>query len=300
MGVSKNNGTPKSSILIGFSIINHQFWGTIIFGNTHIFCRFTTSQLQHDGKFWRFFLPWLSQWIWMGDRHDPQPAKQLRQRRCSLSCIASEMWRKWFWGHFFWMTWCSTCMLEVQIPGKWILYGTKTRRICSAFFSPRLWLCWMSRVSPQNMILFTCPSTLKIPAASATLSSTWFARALSWIFRVPSNKLSVSAQKPTRHAYNHPRIHRISTRFIVQIIFFHWGNGPIPHSKYSRIVIVESVTLWLCYGTLISSWLALAPTINLSRKPRPWWCFGTQGEARRLQGLESNQPKGRVNVGKCI
>ena len=32
----KNKGTPKSSILIGFSIINHPFWGTPIFGNTHI------------------------------------------------------------------------------------------------------------------------------------------------------------------------------------------------------------------------------------------------------------------------
>ena len=37
MGVSKKNGTPKSSILIGFSIINHPFWGTPIFGNTQIF-----------------------------------------------------------------------------------------------------------------------------------------------------------------------------------------------------------------------------------------------------------------------
>ena len=36
MGVSKNNGTPKPSILIGVSIINHPFWGTPIFGNTHI------------------------------------------------------------------------------------------------------------------------------------------------------------------------------------------------------------------------------------------------------------------------
>ena len=36
MGVSKNRGTPKSSILIGFSHINHPFWGTPIFGNTHI------------------------------------------------------------------------------------------------------------------------------------------------------------------------------------------------------------------------------------------------------------------------
>ena len=33
MGVSKNRGTPKSSILIGFSLINHPFWGTTIFGN---------------------------------------------------------------------------------------------------------------------------------------------------------------------------------------------------------------------------------------------------------------------------
>ena len=30
MGVSKNGGTLKSSILIGFSIINHPFWGTPI------------------------------------------------------------------------------------------------------------------------------------------------------------------------------------------------------------------------------------------------------------------------------
>ena len=36
MGVSKNRGTPKSSILIGVSIINHPFWGTLIFGNTHM------------------------------------------------------------------------------------------------------------------------------------------------------------------------------------------------------------------------------------------------------------------------
>ena len=31
MGVSVNGGTPRSSILIGFSIINHPFWGTTIF-----------------------------------------------------------------------------------------------------------------------------------------------------------------------------------------------------------------------------------------------------------------------------
>ena len=31
MDVSENRCTPKSSILIGFSIINHPFWGTPIF-----------------------------------------------------------------------------------------------------------------------------------------------------------------------------------------------------------------------------------------------------------------------------
>ena len=44
MGVSKNGGTPKSSILIGFSIINHPFRGTPIFGNTHIYLSDSISQ----------------------------------------------------------------------------------------------------------------------------------------------------------------------------------------------------------------------------------------------------------------
>ena len=54
MGVSKNRGTTKSSILIGFSLINHPFWGTIIFGNTHMIdllieaCHFIHWGLPHD------------------------------------------------------------------------------------------------------------------------------------------------------------------------------------------------------------------------------------------------------------
>ena len=37
MGVSKNRGfPPKSSIFIGVSIINHPFWGTTIYGKTHM------------------------------------------------------------------------------------------------------------------------------------------------------------------------------------------------------------------------------------------------------------------------
>ena len=52
MGVSENRGTPKSSILIGISIINHQFWGTTIFGSTHIpTIHFQVLLLLDSGKF---------------------------------------------------------------------------------------------------------------------------------------------------------------------------------------------------------------------------------------------------------
>ena len=47
MVVSKNNGTPQSSILIGFSIINHPFWGTPIFGNIHMDDQFLTLLTIH-------------------------------------------------------------------------------------------------------------------------------------------------------------------------------------------------------------------------------------------------------------
>ena len=43
MDVSENGGTLKSSNLIGISIVNHPFWGTPIFGNTHI-----TTPVEHS------------------------------------------------------------------------------------------------------------------------------------------------------------------------------------------------------------------------------------------------------------
>ena len=56
--VSENSGTPKSSILIGFSIINHPFWGTPIFGNTQKVIHHVSIQT-------------------MGSHH-PHPAPQVR------------------------------------------------------------------------------------------------------------------------------------------------------------------------------------------------------------------------------
>ena len=52
MDVSKNRGTSKSSILIGFSLINHLFWGTPIFGNTHIVDgRNATGTKRYENRF---------------------------------------------------------------------------------------------------------------------------------------------------------------------------------------------------------------------------------------------------------
>ena len=48
MDVSENSGTTKSSILIGFSSINHPIWGIPIFGNTHINCLIT--ELLQEGE----------------------------------------------------------------------------------------------------------------------------------------------------------------------------------------------------------------------------------------------------------
>ena len=55
MDVSENSGTPKSSILIGYSIINHPFWGTSIFGNTHIDLKLNSDFLWQN----LHFLGWL-------------------------------------------------------------------------------------------------------------------------------------------------------------------------------------------------------------------------------------------------
>ena len=73
MGVSVNGGTPRSSILIGFSIINHPFWGTTIFGNTHMYSGYQrrsfiwesnrtfqkSTSILNGGSFWMMINPLL-------------------------------------------------------------------------------------------------------------------------------------------------------------------------------------------------------------------------------------------------
>ena len=62
MDVSENSATPKSSILIGFSIVNHPFWSTPIFGNTHV--QFSVSHVLRTQCFHKI----------LGEVHGPQLA----------------------------------------------------------------------------------------------------------------------------------------------------------------------------------------------------------------------------------
>ena len=72
-GCFQNRGTPKSSILIGFSIINHPFWGTPIFGNTHIWknlcCREEYLPKYTNGWIdsWQltYWLGWIGTILWL-------------------------------------------------------------------------------------------------------------------------------------------------------------------------------------------------------------------------------------------
>ena len=60
MDVSANRGTPKSSILIRFFIIDHPFWGTPIFGNTQMIilgCEMGVPPFEETPTFLANFLP---------------------------------------------------------------------------------------------------------------------------------------------------------------------------------------------------------------------------------------------------
>ena len=85
MGVSKNNCTPKSSILIGFSIINHPFWGTPIFGNIHIPFQSISNIIS-----WQFFVTFLG---WLSDLLERLSDLQLGDEKVTLNHLAWIHWK---------------------------------------------------------------------------------------------------------------------------------------------------------------------------------------------------------------
>ena len=72
MDVSEKSGTPKSSILIGFSNVNHPVWGIPILGNTHINDRILTP-LESKGQE-HFRGDWSTGW---GGARQPRPGAKV-------------------------------------------------------------------------------------------------------------------------------------------------------------------------------------------------------------------------------
>ena len=109
MDVSENSDTPKPSILIGFSIANHPFWDTPIFGNTQI--------------------PWMPLGLWAKNSHKFLETSIVVKRRdvhWTRSndfdiALRSKRWtRCWVWRVWGWQKWC-----EKKQPVRWPLSHTR-------------------------------------------------------------------------------------------------------------------------------------------------------------------------------
>ena len=103
MGVSKNNGTSKSSILIGFSIINHPFWGTPIFGNIHI------PYLRYFSR-WYFLFPMWDMWSYPFEGNGWTLKVISFGKRNFLWTKSMDLWCPYY---FFRRMWCYVGMLSV-------------------------------------------------------------------------------------------------------------------------------------------------------------------------------------------
>ena len=101
MGVSKNKGTPKSSILIRFSIINHPFWGTPIFGNTHMAIiinhdiRIPSLNTQDSMESKTCFDPVLSSWLTLNDLISCPKAQNLERNSRKKAGLPADFFQEW-------------------------------------------------------------------------------------------------------------------------------------------------------------------------------------------------------------
>ncbi len=99
MGISKNRGTPKSSILIGFSTINHPFSGTPVFGNTHIGMQISRPKSAADLQTYPQSLGLYDEDL----RAGAEFMSLLQRPRMNLTLlihhwlICSMSWEMWFW-----------------------------------------------------------------------------------------------------------------------------------------------------------------------------------------------------------
>ena len=124
MDVSKNTGTPKSSILIGFSIINHPFWGpTPIFGNIQICCFFRPSHWN-----WPTRMTWLKMhqwWAWMTHQSFQEQFSRIPTPGGSFFCSVPRIWtliHLHFESFLIWKISSSRCiMIEAYPSHDWMI-----------------------------------------------------------------------------------------------------------------------------------------------------------------------------------
>ena len=129
MDVSENSGTPKSSILIGFSIINHPFWDTTIFGNTHMTKKPKSSSTRCRS----------------GDQQTRSLGRELPTPHVDVTLVTWwELWLGRFYlgvtgGHFFQLG-------KLKVMGFWAL---EAALFLSGWFL--LVFCWMMSISQAKL-----------------------------------------------------------------------------------------------------------------------------------------------------
>ena len=98
MGVSKNCGTPKASILIRFSSINHPFWGTPIFGNVHMHLKKIHLKKIHVTR-WRFacFGLWLCDIPWIYHLPATQDSSCKKDLYIGIPRFLKNIMSSWWW-----------------------------------------------------------------------------------------------------------------------------------------------------------------------------------------------------------
>ena len=121
--VSENSGTPKSSISIGFSITNHPFWGTPIFGNTQFF--------------------------WFATLVNSKPNPRLRMRYVYVWDPGIRKFRKASCNPFLKMGSCSSPIYTQQKFHQGLSHSEKKSELYS---QGKGWPCgsWATNISPTN------------------------------------------------------------------------------------------------------------------------------------------------------
>ena len=148
MGVSENGGTPKSSILIGFSIINHPFWGTPIFGNTHVDLKQFSVKKSKTPKTWGPQWPAGRSLNSLQGRFSDNKMQRLLPNHYLLQKTSLACFICWTWISLmrnqpfppFWDTQQKWCMLEVKYC-KFFSGGTMVTSLPKTTANPQKTTC---------------------------------------------------------------------------------------------------------------------------------------------------------------